>query len=139
MSADLIPQRPYLLRAMHEWMTDNGQTPHIVVNALIDGVEVPPQHIQDGKIILNVSHAAVRNLSLGDEQIRFEARFAGTPHQVSVPISAVMGIYARESSQGMVFSDEKAPPPDDENKTSGADGKKASAAGAARPQLRVIK
>jgi stringent starvation protein B len=108
MSSQIASQRPYLLRAMHEWMTDCGQTPHIVVNALIDGVEVPQQHVQDGKIILNVSFAAVKNLSLGNDEISFEARFAGQACQIILPVSAVQGIYARETSQGMVFPEEGA-------------------------------
>jgi stringent starvation protein B len=105
MSSDLASQRPYLLRAMHEWMTDGGQTPQIVVNALIDGVDVPEQHVQDGKIILNVSYAAVKNLSMGNDTVSFEARFGGKPCQISFPVLAVQGIYARETSQGMVFPD----------------------------------
>ncbi len=106
MSSESASQRPYLLRAMHEWMTDCGQTPHIVVNALADGVEVPQQHVQDGKIILNVSFAAVKNLNLGNEEISFEARFAGKACQIMLPVSAVQGIYARETSQGLVFPEE---------------------------------
>jgi stringent starvation protein B len=91
---------------MHEWMTDCGHTPHIVVNALADGVHVPQQHIQDGKIILNVSFAAVKALSLGNETLSFEARFSGQPCQISLPVSAVLGIYSRETSKGMVFPEE---------------------------------
>jgi stringent starvation protein B len=106
MSSQIASQRPYLLRAMHEWMTDCGQTPHIVVNALVEGVEVPQQHVQDGKIILNVSFAAIKNLSLGNDEISFEARFAGQARQIILPVSAVQGIYARETSQGMVFPEE---------------------------------
>ena len=105
MSEKSISQRPYLLRAMHEWITDSGQTPHLVVNAMVEGVDVPNQHIQDGKIILNASYAAVQNLELGNEMIFFEARFGGAPHLVRVPVIAVLGIYARETSRGMVFSD----------------------------------
>ena len=91
---------------MHEWMTDCGQTPHIVVNALVDGVDVPQPHVQDGKIILNVSFTAVKHLNLGNEEISFEARFASKACQIRLPISAVQGIYARETSQGMVFPEE---------------------------------
>jgi stringent starvation protein B len=132
---DVIPQRPYLMRAMHEWMTDSGQTPHIIVDASVDDVAVPQQHIQDGKIILNISYAAVKHLTLGNDEISFEARFSGSPFRVSVPISAVLGIYARESSHGMVFSDEETAPGDgievDETET--------GPAGSGRPHLRIIK
>jgi stringent starvation protein B len=108
MSSTLASQRPYLLRAMYEWMTDCGQTPHLVVNATVDGVDVPRQHIKDDKIILNVSSQAVKNLSLGNDLICFEARFAGAPFQISLPVSAIQGIYARETSKGMVFQDDVA-------------------------------
>ena len=136
MASETRSQRPYLIRAMHEWMTDSGQTPHVVVNALIDGVHVPQQHIQDGKIILNVSHAAVQNLNLGNDKIRFEARFAGTPYQVRIPISAVLGVYARESSQGMVFSDEATAAPDNQ---AGAEKPAGPSGESGRAHLRVIK
>jgi stringent starvation protein B len=103
-------RRPYLLRAMHEWMTDNNQTPHIVVDAGIQGVEVPRQYIQDGKIILNVSYHATNGLSMTNHAILFNARFGGTTHHINVPIHAVVGIYARETGQGMIFGDEDVAP-----------------------------
>src|SRR5512145_2509864 len=96
-------RRPYLLRAMHEWITDSDQTPHIVVDAAMAGVEVPRQYVQNGKIILNVSTSATSNLSLGNDYVRFRARFGATTHEVIVPIVAVLGIYARETGQGMIF------------------------------------
>jgi stringent starvation protein B len=104
-------RRPYLLRAMHEWISDSAQTPHIVVDASIQGVEVPRQYIQGGKIILNVSNHATSGLSLGNELVRFRARFGATTYDVSVPIGAILGIYARETGQGMIFSEADAPPP----------------------------
>ena len=103
MSKDLS-QRPYLLRAMHEWMSDGGLTPHLIVDALFSGVEIPQQHVENGKIILNISYSATRNLELGNDQINFEARFAGTPHHLIVPVAAVLGIYAKESGEGLIFS-----------------------------------
>jgi len=96
---------------MHEWMVDNGFTPHIVVDAGRDGVRVPPGHVQDGKIVLNVSPSATRALSLGNDVVAFEARFNGVAQQLAVPVEAVLGIYARETGQGMLFSDEDATPP----------------------------
>lgn len=108
---NIIPKRPYLLRAMHEWMSDNGLTPHIVVDALREGVDVPQQHVQNGKIILNASYAATEGLQLGNEHVMFSARFGGVAHNVCVPVDAVMGIYARESGQGMIFTEEE-PDPD---------------------------
>ncbi|MBT8423283.1 MAG: ClpXP protease specificity-enhancing factor [Gammaproteobacteria bacterium] len=98
--------RPYLLRAMHEWMSDNGQTPLLLVDAMQSDVQVPEGFVEDDHIVLNVSWSATRNLQLENELISFEARFSGSPHFVSVPVSAVKGIYARESGQGMMFQDE---------------------------------
>lgn len=92
-------------------MTDNNQTPHIVVDAAAQGVEVPRQHVQDGKIILNVSYHATQSLSLSNEAVSFNARFGGVTHHVMVPIHAVMGVYARETGQGMIFGDEDGPTP----------------------------
>ncbi len=107
----VLSRRPYLLRAMHEWISDSNQTPHIVVDATLPGVNVPSQHVQGGKIILNVSAHATSLLNLGNELVRFRARFGGVTHDISVPIGAVLGIYARETGQGMIFSDADAPQP----------------------------
>ena len=73
---------------MHEWISDNGQTPHIVVDATVDGVEVPAEHVKEGKIILNIGHGATSNLSIGNEIIEFGARFGGAPRQLTIPVSA---------------------------------------------------
>ena len=81
---------------MHEWISDNRQTPHLVVDAEAEGVEVPRQFVKDGKIILNVSHEATSGLKLGNESIDFTARFAGAARAVHIPMRAVLGIYARE-------------------------------------------
>ena len=134
MSTDLISQRPYLLRAMHEWMTDQGQTPHLVIDTSVVGVEVPEQHIRNGKIVLNISDAAVQYLHLGNDQIDFEARFAGTPYRVRAPISAVLGIYARETSEGMVFNEGVMP-----EKGLDIGDHKPSVGPSGRPDLRVVK
>ena len=96
---------------MHEWISDSNQTPHIVVDASMEGVEVPRQYVQGGKIILNVSSNATSMLSLGNEIVRFRARFGAATYDVSVPIAAVLGIYARETGQGMIFSEADAPAP----------------------------
>jgi stringent starvation protein B len=96
---------------MHEWMADNGYTPHLVVDARRKGVHVPEQHIQDGKIILNVSHSATRGLSLGNDVVSFEARFGGASQRLEIPVEAVLGIYARETGQGMIFGDDDSQPP----------------------------
>jgi stringent starvation protein B len=108
------PKRPYLLRAMHEWVTDSQHTPHVIIDAERPGVVVPRPFVKDGKIVLNLSLTATQNLSLGNEWIEFGARFAGVVHFIRVPIAAVLGIYARETGEGMVFSDQDLgpePPP----------------------------
>ena len=89
---------------MHEWMGDNSHTPHIVVDTSVDGVSVPVEHIKDGKIILNVSDSAAHNLKLTNDAVSFRARFSGVPFDVWVPMQSVLGIYARETGQGMIFS-----------------------------------
>jgi stringent starvation protein B len=129
----LTSRRPYLLRAMHEWMTDNGQTPHLVVDAGIEGVSVPRQYVRDGKIVLNVSYSATAGLLIKNDLVTFSARFGGTPFEVRLPIAAVLGVYARETGQGMIFSDEDAGPPAPPSPPKpGGDEPK-------RPQLKVVK
>jgi stringent starvation protein B len=135
-SPPLKSRRPYLLRAMHEWISDNQQTPHIVVDAGITGVDVPRQYVQDGKIILNVSLNATSGLNLSNEGVVFRARFGAATHDVSVPIAAVLGIYARETGQGMIFSeaDAPAPPP-----ASPPDAPPGGEVKRAKPTLKVVK
>jgi stringent starvation protein B len=107
-----VSRRPYLLRAMHEWIIDSAHTPHVIVDALRPGVEVPTAYVKDGKIVLNLSVGATQRLQLKNDWIEFDARFAGVVHHVRVPMSAVLGVYARETGEGMVFSEiEKEPPP----------------------------
>jgi stringent starvation protein B len=109
-----VSRRPYLLRAMHEWISDSGHTPHVIVDALRAGVEVPSAYVKDGKIVLNLSMTATQRLQLKNDGIEFDARFAGVAHHVRVPMLAVLGVYARETGEGMIFSDSEtdSPPPD---------------------------
>jgi stringent starvation protein B len=104
-------RRPYLLRAMHEWISDSQCTPHLVVDAGAAGVEVPQQYVQDGKIVLNVSWTATAQLQIGNEELSFSGRFGGASMHVRVPMAAVLAIYARETGQGMVFGEETDQPP----------------------------
>lgn len=136
--APLRSRRPYLLRAMHEWISDNEQTPHIVVDASLPGVEVPRQYIQGGKIILNVSLSATSGLTLGNDYVRFRARFGAVTHDVSVPIVAVLGVYARETGQGMIFSEADAPPPQPPQPAGDASGGTVETK-RAKPTLKVVK
>lgn len=103
----LTSRRPYLIRAMYEWIVDNNLTPHLIVDANFEGVVAPPTAIQDGKVVLNVAMRATRNLELGNEYISFDARFGGIAQQVSVPIGAVMAIYSRENNEGLAFAPEQ--------------------------------
>jgi stringent starvation protein B len=99
---DATSTRPYLLRALHEWCTDNGYTPYVSV--LVDEtVQVPMEYVKNGEIVLNVSYDATSGMTLGNEFIEFKARFAGKPREIMVPIHRVQAIYARENGQGMAF------------------------------------
>lgn len=103
--------RPYLVRALYDWIVDNGCTPHVLIDAHAPGVEVPQQYVKDGQIVLNVSPGAVANLLISNDDIRFRGRFGGIATDIQAPMGAVLGIYARENGQGMVFEPERAPPP----------------------------
>jgi stringent starvation protein B len=122
---------------MHEWISDSGCTPHVVVDAGVPGVDVPRQYVKDGKIVLNVSWSATAQLTLGDDELSFSGRFGGASMLVRVPMAAVLAIYARETGQGMIFSDEGAPPP------GGAPPETPPSpeprGGATRPHLKVVK
>ena len=140
----MTPSRPYLLRGLHEWIVDNGLTPHLLVNAEGEGVMAPLQFAEGGRLVLNISYTAVRGLSLGNDAVAFEARFAGTPMQVHVPISEVLAIYARENGRGMIFTAEDGdgdPPPSDGGDNGDGPGPSGggSGGGATRPGLRVVK
>jgi stringent starvation protein B len=104
----VTPSRPYLIRAVYQWLLDNGLTPHLLVDADLPGVRVPVAHVKDGQIVLNVSPTAVQRLELGNDMIHFEARFGGQPMTVWIPPVAVLGVYARENGRGMVFPEEAA-------------------------------
>lgn len=103
---EMTSSRPYLLRAIYEWIVDNSLTPYLLVNAEVDGVVVPEQYIEDGKIILNVNPTAVQALELANAGVSFSARFSGASMDLYIPIHAVLAIYARENGRGMVFNDE---------------------------------
>jgi stringent starvation protein B len=99
---DASSTRPYLIRALYEWCTDNGFTPYVAV-AVDDTVAVPPEFVRQGEIVLNISFDATSSLKLGNELIEFKARFGGVPRDIVVPIDRVMAVYARENGQGMSF------------------------------------
>lgn len=130
----MSPSRPYLIRALYEWIMDNHATPHLLVNSELDGVIVPREHVKDGRIVLNVDADAVQGLEIGNESVCFNARFSGSARRIEFPVSAVLAIYARENGRGMMFSEEDGedpqPPP----------GKDSSSAGSKKRRgLRVVK
>lgn len=99
----MTPSRPYLVRAIYEWLVDNNATPYLLIDATNPLVRVPPQHIKDGKIVLNAAPHAVKDFFIQNEGISFSARFGGVPMMISAPMVAVLAIYARENGQGMFF------------------------------------
>lgn len=99
----MTSNRPYLIRAIYEWIGDNGMTPHLLVDASQPGVQVPPQAVKDGQVVLNIASRAVAQLELGNSAIRFLARFSGVSQSVEVPLTAVLAIYAQETGQGMML------------------------------------
>ncbi len=102
----MTPSRPYLLRGIYDWLIENEQTPYLLVDAEAEGVTVPTEHIQDGKIILNVSLTATRDLELSNDGVSFNARFSGKPMLVYVPIMAALALYSKENGRGMMFPEE---------------------------------
>ncbi|MCK4706302.1 MAG: ClpXP protease specificity-enhancing factor [Gammaproteobacteria bacterium] len=137
----MTSSRPYLIRAMYQWIIDNGMTPHLLANASVDGCMVPDAYIQDGKIVLNIAPMAIGGLVLGDEEVTFGARFYGVSETIYVPINAVEAIYARENGQGMMFSDDNESLPEMGSKklTDEDDSEPEPDPDKPRPTLRVVK
>ena len=110
----MTPSRPYIIRALYEWIVDNDCTPYVLVDATVVNVMVPEQFVKDGQIVLNISPGAVMDLNISNEAMAFNGRFGGVATDIYVPSTAVMGIYARENGQGMVCEpEESTDPPDD--------------------------
>ncbi|MEO1888903.1 MAG: ClpXP protease specificity-enhancing factor [Cycloclasticus sp.] len=112
----MTPLKPYLVRALHQWIIDNGQTPYLLVDAKFDGVEVPSSYISDNKIILNTHPDAIQDWALDNNSISFSARFSGRSENLYIPINAVLAAYAKENGKGMMFDerfeDDMPPEPD---------------------------
>lgn len=144
-SPPMTSHRPYLLRALYEWIVDNGMTPHVLVDAGQPGVRVPQHAVKDGKVVLNIAERAVARLQMDNEAIRFSARFGGVSHPVEVPIPAVVAIYARETGHGMVLPEDVfggSPDPDGGPPTppdGNDDGPGPDAPPPRRSHLRVVK
>ena len=129
----MTSNRPYLIRAMHEWIGDNGMTPYLLVDAAFPGVQVPTQAIKDGRVVLNVAARAVAQLELGNQFIRFHARFSGVSQSVEFPVAAVQAIYAQETGPGMMLPQEGQSAAPDPEPTGGGDVPKKG------PHLRIVK
>lgn len=108
----MLSSKSYLFRALYEWILDSDCTPHMVVDAMRPGVSVPQQHVKNGQIVLNISPSAVVGFMMDKQMVAFSARFAGVPVSIHVPMHAILGIYARENGQGMMFEPEASPDPD---------------------------
>lgn len=135
----MLSSRPYLVRAIHEWIVDSGLTPHLLVDADQPGLDVPPSSIQEGRVVLNVSPSAVRDLLIDTEMVTFVARFGGVSQAVTVPMNAIEAVYARENGRGMMF------PVDEEEDEGGAETDSADSADGekpdrkSKPNLKVVK
>ncbi len=125
----MTPLKPYLIRSIYEWILDNQLTPHLLVDAKISGSMLPEEFVENGKIALNIIPHAIEGLTLGNEEIQFNARFSGSPMFIVVPTAAVLAIYAKENGKGMVFESgeyDGDPPSSPETKST-------------KPQLRLVK
>ncbi len=127
---------------MHQWISDCGNTPHVIVDAERAGSEIPQAYVKEGKIVLNLSFNATQRLKLGNADVEFDARFSGVVHHVRFPVAAVLGVYARETGEGMVFSEQdlgpeppSGPSPTEEGNGNGT----GNGTPRPRPQLKVVK
>ena len=141
----MTTHRPYLVRALNEWILDNNCTPYILVNAFEKNVEVPQGYVKDGQIVLKISPVAVQGLVISNQGIEFNGRFGGIPTHVYVPTAAVLGIYAKENGQGMIFDrDEPMPEPQGPSPApamvdAGGAAAKTDKIKRSKPSLRVVK
>lgn len=125
----MTSNRPYLIRALNEWILDNHLTPYLLVNADAEGVEVPAGYVDEGKVVLNISPAAVKGINISNDEVSFHARFGGVSFLVNVPVNAILAVYAKENGMGMIFPDE----------TSDGDAAPAADKASAKAHLKVIK
>ncbi len=102
----MTSSRPYLVRAIYEWLCDNELTPYLMVDATFSMVRVPEEHVDDGKIVLNTHPRAIANLRMSNEVVEFDARFSGVSHHLFIPVQAIKAVYAFENGRGMVFGDD---------------------------------
>lgn len=132
------PTRPYLARAIYEWICDNQLTPYLLVNATQPYTEVPQQFVKDGQIVLNLAPHAVHQLQMSNESISFSARFGGVSKDIYIPISAVLGIYARENGQGLFFEPSEYADVHVEANTSETETQQEAKPSKKKPSLRIL-
>jgi stringent starvation protein B len=132
----MTSSRPYLIRAMYEWIADNNFTPHLVVDAMQPHVQVPEKYIEDGKIVLNISVEATQKLLMNNQAVEFDARFSGAVWHVYVPVQAVIAIYAKENGRGMIFEEEL---DEEEGGNDGMQAAKPEKSKTSKPHLKIVK
>jgi len=137
----MTSSRPYIIRGLYEWILDNDLTPYLLVDVSVGDVIVPQQYVKDGQIVLNISPTAVVALDIGNDAVNFNGRFGGVPSDIYVPVGAVIGIYARENGQGMVFDPEQTPdhPPPTDTPPSGGNPISTLHKTGVKPSLKVVK
>lgn len=138
----MISTKPYLIRAIREWASDNNYTPQILVDAHAEGVRVPQSYVSEGQIVLNIGDQAVEMLEMGNDFLCFAARFNGKPHNIDVPVESVLAVFARENGQGIFFKDpDGAPDPGrkDDQQTVQKDSEDNESRKPSRPNLKVVK
>ncbi|MGK0248401.1 MAG: stringent starvation protein B [Oleispira sp.] len=134
----MTPSRPYLMRALNEWILENDCTPYVLVDAGMPGVQVPEDYVDNGQIVLNISMSAVKSLLIDDDGLSFNARFGGVPIDLYVPMVAILAIYAKENGQGMVFGNE-AGAPDPNKPLKSTKPKRDEKPAKGKPSLTVVK
>ncbi|OYY50121.1 MAG: ClpXP protease specificity-enhancing factor [Methylophilales bacterium 28-44-11] len=140
--AELIPTKPYMIRAIHEWCVDNGLTPHLLV-AVTRHTRVPMGYVKEGEIVLNINYSATKDLHIDNEAVVFSARFGGVSQNIYVPVDAIKGVFARENGQGMFFEVDLNSQNDASEITQGeaepVTPKEADAAAKRKPTLTIVK
>jgi stringent starvation protein B len=134
----MTPNKPYLIRALYEWLEDNNATPYIMVDSTQPNVEIPPGIAKDGKVVLNIAHRAVQGLEIDNAYIAFSARFSGVSQNLYIPIQAVMAIYSMEDGEGMMFADSE-PSIEDESEARVDQDKPVKKTDKSRPGLKIVK
>jgi len=144
-TTSITPTRPYIVRALYQWIEDNALTPYLMVDATAENVQIPTEHVQDGRIVLNIASRATGNMSIENDYIHFSARFSGVSQEIWVPLTAVLGIYAKENSQGMFFDPNEYDNYQPEDDASGSSSKQDTTTGPTKPKrdnkagLKVLK